>query len=304
MKKILTLISIFTLSAFNYAQTLNPTPSISAAGSANTFKGGYTFAYLSAGTPWNGSLISFGGFSNNYDTQINADYGPHGGNHISFRTRDGDKDNGAGIWNAWNEIWHSGNLNNANSDFNAKGLYAGILSLNNNNAEGGILSLNNEMKTGTSNNIWRIFNMTGAYGNSLQFWGYSADGSNSGVRLKISDSGDMVLPHGKFEAKEVKVTTTPTADFVFEDDYALPKLEEVERHIKEKKHLPEIASAKEMEKEGLNIGEFQIRLLQKIEELTLYSIEQNKQIKKLQAENDDLRNLKERVELLEKAVKN
>ena len=92
---------------------------------------------------------------------------------------------------------------------------------------------------------------------------------------------------GKFEAKEVKVTLTPTADFVFEEDYNLPKLEEVEKHIKEKKHLPEIASAKEMEKDGVNVGEFQIKLLQKIEELTLYSIEQNKKINLLIEENKE-----------------
>jgi hypothetical protein len=88
------------------------------------------------------------------------------------------------------------------------------------------------------------------------------------------ENGNAVV-QGKFEAKEIKVTLTPTADFVFEEDYNLPKLEEVEKHIKEKKHLPEIASAKEMEKEGVNVGEFQIKLLQKIEELTLYTIEQN-----------------------------
>lgn len=58
-----------------------------------------------------------------------------------------------------------------------------------------------------------------------------------------------------------------------------------------------------MEKEGVNIGEFQIKLLQKIEELTLYSIEQNKQIKLLQEENktlksqsDDLKELKKQVQ--------
>lgn len=84
----------------------------------------------------------------------------------------------------------------------------------------------------------------------------------------------------KLEAKEIKVTTTPTADFVFEEDYKLPKLEDVETHIKAKKHLPEIASAKDMNRNGVNIGEFQIQLLKKIEELTLYSIEQNKQLKK------------------------
>ncbi|WP_426475645.1 hypothetical protein [Chryseobacterium balustinum] len=57
----------------------------------------------------------------------------------------------------------------------------------------------------------------------------------------------------------------------------------MEKHIKEKKHLPEIASAKQMEKEGVNVGEFQIKLLQKIEELTLYTIEQNKRIKYLES---------------------
>lgn len=86
---------------------------------------------------------------------------------------------------------------------------------------------------------------------------------------------------GKLEAKEVKVTTTPTADFLFAEDYQLPKLEEVEKYIKDKRHLPEIASAKEMQKEGVNIGEFQIKLLQKIEELTLYTIEQQKAINDL-----------------------
>ncbi|MFC7346606.1 hypothetical protein ACFQO9_07770 [Chryseobacterium zhengzhouense] len=104
--------------------------------------------------------------------------------------------------------------------------------------------------------------------------------------------GDNASLQGKFEAKEIKVTLTPTADFVFAEDYDLPKLEDVEKHIKEKKHLPEIASAKQMEKEGVNVGEFQIKLLQKIEELTLYTIEQNKQLK-IQ---------KEEIELLKKQI--
>lgn len=115
------------------------------------------------------------------------------------------------------------------------------------------------------------------------------------------DTGNAAL-QGKFEAKEVKVTLTPTADFVFEEDYSLPKLEEVEKHIKEKKHLPEIASAKVMEREGVNVGEFQIKLLQKIEELTLYSIEQNKQIKKLHEENKNLQFQFEKLKKIEKQL--
>ncbi|MDC8101777.1 hypothetical protein [Chryseobacterium rhizosphaerae] len=106
--------------------------------------------------------------------------------------------------------------------------------------------------------------------------------------LILNGENGNALLNGKFEAKELKVTLTPTADFVFDENYNLPKLEDVETHIKEKKHLPEIASAKEMKKEGVNVGEFQIKLLQKIEELTLYTIEQSKQLKRLQENNDKL----------------
>ncbi|MDV3772054.1 hypothetical protein AB2S31_10585 [Elizabethkingia anophelis] len=105
-----------------------------------------------------------------------------------------------------------------------------------------------------------------------------------GKQFIINGANGNVSVSGKLEAKEIKVTTTPTADFVFEDTYQLPDLTSVEKHIKEKKHLPEVASAAEMQKEGVNIGDFQIKLLQKIEELTLYSIEQNKRI--LQLENE------------------
>ncbi|WP_248877169.1 hypothetical protein [Epilithonimonas zeae] len=132
-----------------------------------------------------------------------------------------------------------------------------------------------------------------------------ADGTGDWDKGTEFRAGNIAV-RGKLEAKEVKVTQSPTADFVFEEDYALPTLEEIEKHIKEKKHLPEIASAKEMEKEGVNIGEFQIKLLQKIEELTLYSIDQNKQIKtqsykikQLELENEQIKSLLDRVEKLE-----
>lgn len=124
------------------------------------------------------------------------------------------------------------------------------------------------------------------------FVGYNG---SPGIEVFTLESNGNAALQGKFEAKEIKVTLTPTADFVFEHNYHLPTLESVEKHIKEKRHLPEIASAQEMTKEGVNVGEFQIKLLQKIEELTLYTIEQNKQnkeqtelIKNLQKENNAL----------------
>ncbi|GGD07570.1 hypothetical protein GCM10011368_06870 [Hyunsoonleella pacifica] len=70
-------------------------------------------------------------------------------------------------------------------------------------------------------------------------------------------------------------------DYVFTNDYKLPTLLEVEAYIKENGHLPNIDSAKEVEKNGVLLGEMNAKLLEKIEELTLYIIEQQKQIELL-----------------------
>ena len=90
--------------------------------------------------------------------------------------------------------------------------------------------------------------------------------------------------NGKIRAKEIKVETG-WSDFVFEDDYDLPKLEEVKKYIKTHRHLPEIPSAKEVEENGVELGKMDSKLLQKIEELTLYMIDLNEEIKNLKNEN-------------------
>ncbi|KZS40255.1 hypothetical protein AWE51_04680 [Aquimarina aggregata] len=90
---------------------------------------------------------------------------------------------------------------------------------------------------------------------------------------------------GKVVAEEVKVALYNTwPDYVFEENYELPTLKEVEIHIQEKGHLPNIPSAKKVEKEGIQLGEMNAKLLQKIEELTLYIIAQNKKTEQLQKE--------------------
>jgi len=88
--------------------------------------------------------------------------------------------------------------------------------------------------------------------------------------------------NGTIRAREVLVELNGGADFVFENDYALRPLSEVSDFIQANKHLPEIPSAADMVKNGLDMGEFQIKLLQKIEELTLYIIEQERRIKELE----------------------
>lgn len=98
---------------------------------------------------------------------------------------------------------------------------------------------------------------------------------------------------GNIIAEKVKVKKSANGlwpDFVFSPSYKLPTLNEIENFVKQNSHLPEIPSAKEIEKEGQDLGEMNRLLLKKVEELTLYLIEQNKEIK----------SLKSKVELLEK----
>jgi len=93
--------------------------------------------------------------------------------------------------------------------------------------------------------------------------------------------------NGTIRSKEVKIEATGWSDFVFAEGYKLPSLESVEKHINEKQHLPDIPSEKQVMEEGINVVEMQAKLLQKIEELTLYIIRQDKEIKELKSLLDD-----------------
>ncbi|CAH0336543.1 hypothetical protein FVB9288_02249 [Flavobacterium sp. CECT 9288] len=100
---------------------------------------------------------------------------------------------------------------------------------------------------------------------------------NGNVGIGTTNPTSKLTVAGNINSREVKVSVDAGADFVFDKDYALPSLQEVEKFVTKNKHLPEIASAKEMQKEGINLSEMNIKLLQKIEELTLYVIELKKE---------------------------
>jgi len=87
---------------------------------------------------------------------------------------------------------------------------------------------------------------------------------------------------GTVRATEVKIVSVGAfSDFVFDKDYQLPKLSEVHNYIQEEGHLPNIPSAAEVKENGMSLVDMQVKLLQKIEELTLYAIEQQKEIENL-----------------------
>ena len=110
------------------------------------------------------------------------------------------------------------------------------------------------------------------------------------IGLGVANPKHRLEVNGTIRSKEVKIEATGWSDFVFDKDYKLPSLTEVEMHIKEHKHLPDIPSEAEVKENGINVGEMQAKLLQKIEELTLYVIDQQKEIRELR---DELKTLKQ-----------
>ncbi|SMC74749.1 hypothetical protein [Pedobacter africanus] len=99
--------------------------------------------------------------------------------------------------------------------------------------------------------------------------------------------------NGNIRAHEIKVETANWPDYVFAKDYELPTLQETEKHIKDKGHLPGIPSAAEVKANGVDLGEMNAKLLQKIEELTLHLIEQNKKFEaKISAQQQEIDLLK------------
>jgi hypothetical protein len=104
---------------------------------------------------------------------------------------------------------------------------------------------------------------------------------NVGIGTLTPSATYRLSVEGKIRSKEI-VVETGWADYVFAKNYKLPSLSDVEKYIKANSHLPEIPSAEEIQTNGLKLGEVQTKMMQKIEELTLYIIEQNKTIVTMQ----------------------
>jgi hypothetical protein len=105
------------------------------------------------------------------------------------------------------------------------------------------------------------------------------------VGILVANPQYQLDVNGTIRAKEV-IVETGWADFVFKDDYYLPTLFDVESHINKHGHLPDMPSEAEVKKNGIRLSEMNTKLLQKVEELTLYVIQLNKEIENLKKSNN------------------
>lgn len=131
---------------------------------------------------------------------------------------------------------------------------------------------------------------------NIQSWGTAADTyltinkGNVGIGTIVPD--EKLTVKGKIHTQEVRVDMLGplVPDYVFAEDYKLKSLREIEEFIKENKHLPEVPSANEIEKNGLMLAEMNMALLKKIEEMTLYIIEmkkENEEMKEINKKQDE-----------------
>jgi hypothetical protein len=113
--------------------------------------------------------------------------------------------------------------------------------------------------------------------------------TNGFVGVGTLNPDQRLTVKGKVHAEEIVVDlSVPAPDYVFEPDYKLPSLFEIEMFVKENKHLPEVPSSKEMEENGLNLKEMNLLLLKKVEELTLHLIDMNKENQELKKRLDKI----------------
>ena len=283
------------------------------------------------GFPNYGTVLAGGSYSTSQDGGVFQLYFPYneyyGGNAPKIRLG---LYNNKG-WSNWETFYTSANANKEDIDWKAKSLYV------NENIGIGTTSPKSKLDLGSDYSDPSIYpnKITLCSGEENSYFGFGVsindldyfsrgnhrfyteyNGTPGSEKMVIQSNGNVgigtVSPgnwklavNGKVRAKEVKVETG-WSDFVFNKEYELPSLQEVDNHIKEKGHLKDIPSAKEVEENGIFLGEMDAKLLQKIEELTLYTIQQEKkiedqdeEIKKLKLLNEKLLELQNRLEKLE-----
>lgn len=131
--------------------------------------------------------------------------------------------------------------------------------------------------------IWHSGNL-----NPASYFPYSGGNITGDVNIGANDNQKNLAVNGNIKTRKLTVTQTNWPDYVFDSSYRLSPLSHVEAYIQANKHLPEVPAAATVEKEGVELAANQALLLKKIEELTLYIIQQNKDMETLKKQVSDL----------------
>ncbi len=156
------------------------------------------------------------------------------------------------------------------------------------------------LESNNGSSVWKIHAeeaISGSWGNrALLFYNNTTGkyvmtiGAGGNVGIGAMNPKYTLSVRGKIGADEIIVEdVNQWADFVFAKDYKLMPLSEVESFITENNHLPDVPSEQDVKENGINVAEMNAKLLQKVEELTLYVIEINKENKKLREEVEELK---------------
>ncbi|MGK9126708.1 tail fiber protein [Olivibacter sp. SA151] len=284
-----------------------------------TFAGKLQLSFVSAdqGFPNYGTVIAGGGYNNTQDGSAFQLYIPYSSTYggSSPRIRMGLYNNQG--WSDWSTFYTSTNANSATSDWKAKTLLVydkigigttdpmsklAIVS----NTNGWMITSKATVTTAGETNGIKL--LTG-YPNDTNKWAAIAaiaedlHSNNTGLalyssaneRIRIAGNGNVgigtstpkakLAVEGNIVAREIKVVANIEApDYVFEPDYKMLPLTEVEKYVKENRHLPEIPSAKQIKRDGLDLAEMNLLLLKKVEELTLHQIDLLKELQQLKSE--------------------
>lgn len=241
----------------------------------NGFESGFSGS-AGSNQPWSWAIYqNFGGYS---PIQLAGRSCNGCGDAYAMRT----KNDVNGDWSPWYALWHSGNL-----DKNA----LPYLPIAGGTIAGGVTVTGGITSQGESN---FINDTTGAI-DPAPGVPYDAKFRKHGIattHLLVSGSASI---SGRIVSKGIPASNV--ADYVFEPSYKLASLSEVEAFAKEHKHLPEVPSAKEIEKGGLDLAQMNLVLLKKVEELTLHAIEQQKAI---ESQRQEMAQVKAELDALKK----
>lgn len=160
----------------------------------------------------------------------------------------------------------------------------------------GVYGQSTSTNTGSNFGIYGVasqatnnYGVYGAANGVNSYAGYFEGAVAIGDATPIKATGYMLSVDGKIACTEVRVQPTNLwPDYVFAPSYQLMSLNDLEKSINEQKHLPGIPSAKEVEQQGVQLGEMQRKMMEKIEELTLYIIDLNHTMEELKNQNEKL----------------